>query len=222
MMTFYDKILVQCSKKGISPSGLSTKIGISQAAVSKWKKGSLPHNSTLKAISDYFGVPTTYFTDSEQIIPAHIVSAKKEASSMEENAVQVDDFIVYNVPVYEDIAAGFGSQAEDRIVDYQPMPFRNKSEAEEMVMFHVVGDSMMPKIESGDYILVKKQTSVDSGDLAAVLLDEELGLIKKGEYGSDYVSLISLNPAYPPRVFAGKDVTRLRILGKVKKIISEP
>lgn len=212
----FDKIEKLCSERGISLAKLSREIGVSSTSIYKWKLGAQPRAKQIKSMADYFGVPVAYFADSDN------KQMRAVFPPIEENAVQVDDFILYNVPVYEDIAAGFGAQAEDRIVDYQPMPFRTITEAEEMVMFHVVGDSMMPKIENGDYILVKKQTSVDSGDIAAVLLDEELGLIKKVEYGSDYVSLISLNPAYPPRVFAGKDVTRLRILGKVKKIISEP
>ncbi|MBD5104080.1 MAG: S24 family peptidase [Ruminococcaceae bacterium] len=40
------------------------------------------------------------------------------------------------------------------------------------------GDSMYPKIEDGDIIVVRKQSSVDSGSIAVILVDGEEGLVK--------------------------------------------
>lgn len=204
----YNKIVFLCNEKGISPTKLSNEIGISPTVFGRWRDGVKPQSRMLKKVADYFGVPIDYFSDNEK--------------KPELNIVELDGFKLYNLPVYEDIAAGFGATAHDYITDYMPLPLKSESEAEESLVFHVVGDSMQPKIENGDYVQVRKQTSVDSGDIAAVLLDEEKGLLKKVIYGADYISLISLNPSYEPIVFAGKDVLRVRILGKVKKIIREP
>ena len=45
--------------------------------------------------------------------------------------------------------------------------------------------------------------------------DEENGVIKRVKYGTNKVTLISENEdEYPPRVFQGKDVNRVRIWGK--------
>ena len=128
---------------------------------------------------------------------------------------------LYNIPVFESASAGFGTAAINDIVDYIALPFRTKTEADETLCIRVKGDSMSPKIEDGDLIQVQKQTSVDSGDVAVVLLDKEEGLVKKIEYDADYIKLISFNPYYPPIEFKGKDVLRIPVVGKVKKIIRD-
>ena len=67
-------------------------------------------------------------------------------------------------------------------------------------------------------ILVKKQESVDSGQIAVVLIDDEEAVVKKVEYGDDWVTLISVSPYYPPRKFEGSEIQRLRIIGLVKEV----
>ena len=80
---------------------------------------------------------------------------------------------------------------------------------------------MFPKIENGDIIQVHRQTSVDSGSIAVVLIDGEDGVVKRVEYGNDWIELHSINPMYPVRRFEGADVLRLRVVGLVKKIIKD-
>ena len=58
----------------------------------------------------------------------------------------------------------------------------------------VVGDSMSPKIENDDLVLVHKQSSVDSGNYAVVVVDDENGCVKKVKYDSDWIELHSINP----------------------------
>ena len=64
-----------------------------------------------------------------------------------------------------------------------------------------------------------KQSSVDSGTIAVVLLDGEEGLVKRVEYGADWIELHSINPMYKTMRFEGRDVLRLEVVGAVKKII---
>lgn len=80
---------------------------------------------------------------------------------------------------------------------------------------------MFPKIEDGDSVVVRKQTSVDSGTVAVVMIDGEDGVVKKVTYGDDWIELHSFNPMYPVRRFEGADVQRLSVVGKVTKIIKE-
>lgn len=80
---------------------------------------------------------------------------------------------------------------------------------------------MSPKIENGDIIQVHKQSSVDSGDIAVILIDGGEGFVKKDEYDIDYMRLVSLNPSYDPYEFKGEDVLRVSVVGKVKKIIRD-
>ncbi len=127
----------------------------------------------------------------------------------------------YSVPIYEKVSAGFGTTAANDVVEYTILPFRSRLEAEETICIRVQGDSMSPKIEDGDLIQVHKQTSVDSGDIAVVLLDDMEGFVKKVVYDDNSITLVSLNLAYPPITLVGADVQRVRVQGKVKKIIRE-
>ena len=128
---------------------------------------------------------------------------------------------LYSIPLYETVSAGFGAAAIDNAIDYIHLPFNSQSEAEETLCIRVKGDSMSPKIEDGDIIQVRKQTSVDSGDIAVILIDNEEGLVKKVEYDTNYIKLISFNPYYPPIEFKNEDVMRVYVVGKVKKIIRD-
>lgn len=126
---------------------------------------------------------------------------------------------IYKIPVFETVSAGFGTYASSDIIDYIPIFVKNPNEVPDLMGIKVSGDSMYPKIEDGDIIVVRKQTSVDSGSIAVLLLDGDEGLVKKVEYGKGWIDLISINPEYKTRHFEGADVLRLQVVGLVKQII---
>ncbi len=139
----------------------------------------------------------------------------------EDTVVVLDDYRYYEVPRFDSIAAGFGVIADSSPIGTDLLPFRNEAEASETMTIKVTGNSMYPKIEDGDVIAVKKQTSVDSGTVAAVLIDGQDAVVKKVTYGDDWIILHSFNPEYMDREFRGADVQRIRIMGRVTKIIKE-
>lgn len=57
---FWETYTVLCKSKNESPTGVAQKLGFTNAACSKWKKGTVPNGTTLKTIADYFGVSTGY------------------------------------------------------------------------------------------------------------------------------------------------------------------
>lgn len=60
---FYTKITSFCAKNGISLSKLCETIGLTNAAPTKWKRGAIPHYSTLFKLAQYFGVEPEFLTD---------------------------------------------------------------------------------------------------------------------------------------------------------------
>ena len=77
---------------------------------------------------------------------------------------------------------------------------------------------MSPLIDDGSQILIRLQDSIDSGQVAVALIDGEEAVVKKVNYGDDWIELISVNPYYPPRRFEKSEVQRVRIVGVVKKV----
>ncbi len=178
--------------------------GVSDKAVSTWETGvKTPRMGAIQKIADYFGIAKS------DIIEDKIISEKSNLGYIhpQEN--------IYQIPVFESVSAGFGAYANNEILDYLPVVLNSRYEAENTLAIKVKGDSMYPKIEDGDIIIVRKQNSVDSGDIAVLLLNGEEGLVKKVLYGDDWIVLHSVNPEYKDRKFEKQEVLRLQIIGKV-------
>lgn len=57
---FWDNFVTLCNKKGKSPNGACAELGFSANTATKWKQGSVPRDTTLRKIADYFGVSVSY------------------------------------------------------------------------------------------------------------------------------------------------------------------
>lgn len=153
---------------------------------------------------------------------AHILVNTKDADEnpLKSNISYVlDSKLIYQIPVYESVSAGFGAYADNDIIDYIPVVIKNPRDVGDTIAIKVTGDSMYPKIENGDLVVVRRQNSVDSGDIAVVLLDGDEGLVKKVVYDDGWIELQSINPEYKPKRYENAEVTRLRVVGKVMQII---
>lgn len=186
---------------------LGELLGVKKAAVQKWESGTVKNlkRDTIKKLSEIFGVSPAAFIGSE-----------------ERTELSVDtDRGIYEIPVYESVSAGFGSYADSSVAEYTVLNVKNPAEVPNLMGIKVEGDSMYPKIEDGDTIIVRRQNSVDSGSIAVMLIDGEEGVVKKVEYGDDWVDLVSINPEYKTRRFSGSEVSRLQVVGLVKKVIKD-
>ena len=77
------------------------------------------------------------------------------------------------------------------------------------------GDSMIgARINDGDLVYIRQQSTVENGQIAAVLIDGTEKLLKRVYISDDSVILQAENPAYPPRVFSKEDMNRVSIIGK--------
>lgn len=203
---FSDNLKSVREKSGISQAALAKVLNVSQGTIGNWETGKrTPDAEMLKTISKYF-----------RITVDELIGNDREISNIRDVIPQDK---VHMIPVYATVSAGFGAYAEDNIIDHLPMIIDNPYDVADTIGIRVKSDSMYPKIEDGDIIIVRKQESVDSGSVAVLLLDGEEGLVKKVEYGKDWIELHSFNPEYKTRRFEGADVLRLRVVGKVLKVV---
>lgn len=123
---------------------------------------------------------------------------------------KVSDII--QVPIIGRISCGSGNLAFEEIEGYEPTPKEWIAGGEHFYL-KAKGDSMIgARIFDGDLLLIRKQEEVKSGDIAAVLIDEE-ALLKRVYYNGDTIVLQSENHAYPP-IFCPP--ASLKIIGKLK------
>ena len=201
---FWKNFLKLCSSKEKSPNKIAKEIGISSGAITNWKNGVTPQDSTLQKIADYFGVT---------------VDALLSDSAEPKLTNELDSADVHMIPLYETVSAGFGALAMDEIIDYIPLHFPDPTEARDTICIRVRGDSMAPTIEDGDIVQVHKQPTVDSGRIAVVLLDGEEGLVKGLLYGENWLELRSINPFYKPLRFNKEEKNRVKVVGLVTTAI---
>lgn len=76
------------------------------------------------------------------------------------------------------------------------------------------GDGMInARIFDGDIVYFHSQNTVENGEIAAVLVGEEV-LLKKVYYHPDNIVLSSCNPVYNDIVYRDEQLKDVRILGK--------
>ena len=186
---------------------IGNAVGVSKSTVKKWESGYISNMKRDKI---------SLLAKVLQISPTKLID---DDDPIESNATILTQTDIRMIPLYESVSAGFGAAACDCIIDYIPTVIHNPYEAAETIAIRVSGDSMYPKIEDGDTIVVHKQTSVDNGQIAVVLIDGEDAVVKKVKYGSNWVDLVSINPEYKTRHFEDEELNRLQVLGLVRQII---
>lgn len=177
-------------------------VGVSKSTVKKWESGDISNMRRDKI---------ALLAKALKISPVELIVE-------ESSAIPLPLTDVYMRPIYDSAAAGFNVLAQDTVVGYMPTLITVPSEQEQYIWVNVVGDSMSPKIDNGDKVLIRRQESVDSGQIAVVLIDGEEAVVKRVMYGDDWIELHSINPYYPPRRFEGADVQRVRVMGLVKEV----
>ena len=138
-----------------------------------------------------------------------------EMSDLTEERDKVKITSIYNIPIFSSASAGFGAYGSNEIIGYFPYNAKNEEEASQMLCVIVEGDSMSPDIKDGDTLIVRRQTSIDSGDTAIVRIDDDTFYVKEVKYDANSVTLHSVNPYYPDKIFKDKDLLRVNIVGKV-------
>lgn len=209
--TFAERLKDALKLNNMSAAELCRQTGTPESVMSQYKSGKyVAKQKRLELYSKILDVSIPWLMGED-------VPMKNDKTPS--NIIPIDnDTEFVNIPVVGRVAAGVTCYADMEIVDYEPTPVDSITPGEEYVYLKVVGDSMYPKFEEGDLVLVRRQTSVDSGSYAVVIIDGEDGVIKKVVYGKDWIELQSVNPMYPPRLFEDADVLRISIYGLVKEI----
>jgi len=78
----------------------------------------------------------------------------------------------------------------------------------------MIGDGILP----GDLLLVHEQPKIGYGQVAVVAVDSGKGVVKRVFQKDGSLILQSSNPAYPPLIFSGQEIKRVKIIGRVKVV----
>lgn len=209
-MNIGEKISMRRKELGLTLEQVGNFVGVGKSTVKKWETGYIANMRRDKI---------SLLAKILQMQPTEFIDDGDDASEPSNISEVIPNTKIYQIPVFESVSAGFGAYASDCVIDMLPMVIENPYDVPDTIAIKVTGDSMYPKIEDGDLIVVRKQESVDSGDVAVLLLDGDEGLVKKVVYGDTWIELHSFNPEYKTRRFDDEEVLRLRVVGKVLKVV---
>ena len=122
----------------------------------------------------------------------------------------------FRIPVLGRVAAGIPIEAIEDIIDYEEID-KTTAKNGEYFALKIKGDSMEPSISDGDVVIVRKQDTIDSGKIAIVIVNGNDATCKRFVQHQDGISLIPLNPAYPPKFYTRSEVEGMpiRVIGRV-------
>lgn len=126
---------------------------------------------------------------------------------------------IKRIPVLGKIACGDPITAEENIEEYRDavsdlLPSGN------LFYLKAKGESMSPTIPDGSYVLIREQPTVEDGEIAAVLVDNDSeATLKRVKRQQGLVMLMPDNPEYDPIVLS-KEYSG-RIIGKAIKFTTD-
>lgn len=176
-------------------------LGFAYTTFTSWETGvNYPRIDKIEMLANYFGIEKS-----------DLIENKSQEQSTSRHAKGV------RIPVIGRVAAGIPIEAVEDIDEWEEIPEAMAKNGEYFAL-RIKGESMSPKLQPGDIVIVKKQNDVDTGDTAIVLVngnDATVKQIKKTETG---IMLVGLNlEVYQPHFYSNKEIEELpvKIIGKV-------
>ncbi|WP_308536852.1 XRE family transcriptional regulator [Megasphaera sp.] len=198
MKSIGERIKIARKSAGLTQLELAKKTDLSRSYIGDIEKDRYnPSVSTLQLIATATNTPL------EELLPS-----TKTASSTGRGV---------RIPVLGRVVAGIPIEAIEEILDYEEIT-PELAATGEFFALKVRGNSMEPTLKDGDVVIVKKQPTVDSGDIAIVLVNSDDATVKEIKESPAGITLIGHNAAvYTPQFYSNHDIETLpiQIIGKV-------
>ena len=202
-----ERIRALRKEKGLSLEQLAEMIGTSRQTVYRYETGAItnvPHEK-IEALARALG--TT---------PSRLMGWDNEDRLSSLNYIEgtkLSDITKRRLPVLGNVACGEPLFATEETGYYVSV----SSDISADFCLTARGDSMInARIFDGDILFVKQQDSVDDGEIAVVLIEDE-ATVKRVYFNREdgILTLMPENPTYKPMRYMGRELDRIRILGKV-------
>ncbi len=122
------------------------------------------------------------------------------------------------LPLLGKIAAGVPIEAMGQERDRLRIPETMLGAGEHYVL-EIEGDSMINAgILNGDYVVIKKTDSAQSGEIVVALVDGDTATLKRLRKKGASIALEAANPAYKPRIYNADEVSvQGRLVGLMRR-----
>ena len=182
-------------EQGMSMSELARRVGTAKSAISRYFNGT--REFPLNKVEE--------FASALHTTPDFLLGMEYEPQTQQG----------LQIPVLGNVAAGIPISAVEDILDYEEIDssFQNQGE---FFALRIKGDSMQPKMDDGDVVIVRQQSDANSGDTVIALVNGDDATCKKLQKTENGIMLLSTNPNYLPMFFTNEEILTkpVVILGK--------
>ena len=188
--------------KGLKQIELAEILNIAQSTLSGWETDKFEIDKEhLSQLCSFFNVTSDYLLGISDI------------------RISISQNKGIKIPVLGRVQAGIPVEALEEIIDYEEITEEMASIGEYFGL-RIRGTSMEPKFSDGDVVIVRKQSDVESGDIAVVLVNGSEATVKKFVKHEDGISLVPTNPAFTPRFYTQNEILSLpiSIIGRVVEL----
>ncbi len=200
------------TSKGLDQADLAARIDVATRTVQRWEKGEqVPDSNYLMRIARATAVMPHWLLTGDGGMFASAGSQSNVHPIPTSRYRKVD---LVNVPLLASVPGGvpnliFHPDHVERYITVDDIRDQNAFALE------VRGNSMAPRIENGDIIVVSPRLEVRSGDICVVRVQDE-DTVKRIKIEEQFLHLIPLNPEFEPMAVRKRDVT---FMWKVVKVI---
>lgn len=189
-------------EQGMSMSELARRVGTAKSAISRYFNGT--REFPLNKVEE--------FASALHTTPDFLLGMEYEPQTSQG----------LQIPVLGNVAAGIPISAVEDILDYEEVPQSWENQGEFFAL-RIKGDSMQPKMDDGDVVIVKQQSDANTGDTVIVLVNGDDATCKKLQKTENGIMLVSTNPNYLPMFFTNEEIVTkpVVILGKVVELRSK-
>jgi SOS-response transcriptional repressor LexA len=211
--TISDRIREARENKELDQASLAAKVDVATRTLQRWEKGEqVPDSNYLLRLARHTGVRAEWLlTGAGQMYHTPPPRGKILPLHREQLLRKVH---LVDVPLLSMVPAGKTAAIfhPDYVERYVTVDNVKDPSAFALV---VKGNSMAPKIEDSDIVVVSPHQEVIDGDICVVRVNDE-DVLKKIKFEGNYLHLIPLNPSFEPATFKKRDVA---FVWKVVKVI---
>lgn len=197
---------------GINRKEFCQRLGLKYSTVTDWLNAEkYPRIDKIEIMANFFGV-----SKADLVEPAPDFSGTSPAPAAVVHS--------YRIPVLGRVAAGTPILADEEIIGYEYIDKKYQDDGFEYFALRIQGHSMEPTIMDGDTVIVRRQETVDSGQIAIVLIDGDDATAKEVKETPEGITLIGHNTAvYQPHFYSNREIEELpvRIVGRVIQSIRQ-
>ncbi|MFH0988670.1 MAG: XRE family transcriptional regulator [bacterium] len=201
--------------KELDQAKLAAKVDVATRTVQRWEKGEqVPDSNYLMRIAKTTGVTPHWLLTGEGEM---YLKSQPETNVIPLPTGRYRKVDLVTLPLLSSVPGGAPSLIfhPDYVEKYITVDDINDSSA---FALEVKGNSMAPRIEDGDIIVVSPKFDARSGDICVVRVNDE-DTVKRVKIEEHYLHLIPLNPEYEPMVVKKRDVSFIWRVVKVIKSV---